>query len=299
MNRRDGPGWTANQREETSVNQRRTYEEVCREAATSQGLDPIKERLAGEGIPYRVEQTGGFVMLIRIPLAGPAWIGVTASDEHPDGAWSIALYHDDADEGTLLSWKGSYDWPADAAVATIREHVALARHEATGEARRLVNAYVVYGYPDGQGGTYTVLGSGAWGRPTEAFDHAQRQRDAYHERLGATPLTDAPWRRESSYGGLPARYHPPGAAVGVEIRDVRTGERWFVPTVGAPLGPIGPRMSAAPRWQPRPPGIGVIAGEPAVRSAAHHAALPLPQRVNDLQQRLDSLAGADPPDVGL
>lgn len=116
------------------MNQRLSYEEMCRQAATAQGLDPITERLSAEGIPHTIEQTGGFVMVVRIPLAEPAWIGVTAHDDQR-GGWYIARYRDDADEGTPLVGGGSYDWhSADEAVAAIHDRIA----QASQPSRRLV-----------------------------------------------------------------------------------------------------------------------------------------------------------------
>ncbi|MGH2684792.1 MAG: hypothetical protein ACRDJP_04920 [Actinomycetota bacterium] len=283
------------------MNRSRTYEDACRDAATAQGLDPIAERLATEGIPYTVEQTGGFVMLIRIPLAEPTWLAVTASDDHPDDSRYLVRYHDDAHEGTMLAWEESYDWPADQAVTAIREHIALAHTEAVSPARRLVNACVVYCYPTGRGGTYTVVGSGAWGRPEEALDYAQRQREIFHERHGAALLTTVPWYREGGYGGLPAYFHPPGAAVGVEIHDVRTDERWFVQTNGPQLGPIGSREPIPRRWQPMPPDLAsdVEIDQQPTQAAADHPQQQLQRRVDDLRQRLDASCGAAPPEVSM
>jgi hypothetical protein len=283
------------------MNQRLTYQEMCRQAATAQGLDPITDRLAGEGIRHSVEQTGGFVMLVRIPLAEPAWIGVTASHDQP-GAWCVVDYQDDVDEGSAIAGADSYACSADDAVAAIHERIAMAGREAARAQRRLVNAYVVYGVPDGLGGTYTLLGEGAWGRPEDALDYAQSRREAYHDRHGATPLTDARWHREGGYGGPPASYRPPSAAVGVEIHDVRTGEEWFVPTMGSPLGPIGPRAEASERARShirpddRPD---VQADRPTAGTPPRHQEPPARPKVDNLRQRLDALERADPPDISL
>jgi hypothetical protein len=283
------------------MNQRLTYQEMCREAATAQGLDPITDRLAGEGIRHSIEQTGGFVMLVRIPLAEPAWIGVTASDEQP-GAWCVVDYRNDADEGSVIAGARSYAWPADDAVAAIHERIAVAGREAARAQRRLVNAYVVYGVPDGLGGTYTLLGEGAWGRPEDALDYAQSRREAYHDRHGATPLTEAPWHREGGYGGPPASYRPPSAAVGVEIHDVRTGERWFVPTTGSRLGPIGPRAEASERTHAHaiPENrLDVRTDQRTPGEPARHPEPPRLRRLDNLRQRLDALEKTDRPDIGL
>jgi hypothetical protein len=283
------------------MNQRLTYQEMCREAATAQGLDPITDRLAGEGIRHSIEQTGGFVMLVRIPLAEPAWIGVTASDDQP-GAWCVVDYQDDADEGSAIAGAGSYACSAEDAVAAIHERVAMAGHETARAQRRLVNAYVVYSVPDGLGGTYTLLGEGAWGRPEDALDYAQSRREAYHDRHGATPLTEAPWHREGGYGGPPGSYRPPSAAVGVEIHDVRTGERWFVPTTGSRLGPIGPRAEASERvrWHAGPEGLlEVEADRPTSGAGPRHPNRPVRPGVDNLRPRPDALERADPPDISL
>lgn len=180
----------------------------------------------------------------------------------------------------------------------------MAGGEATRARRRLVNACVVYGVPDGLGGTYTQVGTGAWGRPDEALDYAQSRRDAYHERHGATPLTEAPWHREGGYGGLPARYRPPVAAVGIEIRDVRTGELWFVPTAGSPLGPIGPRAQASERTHRHAnpeDRLDVEADRPASGTPTRLQEPPPDRTLDKLRQRLDAIAEGTggPPDLGL
>jgi len=43
-----------------------TYEEACQRAATSQGLDPIRQALEAEGFTTHVDQTGGFYMCLRV-----------------------------------------------------------------------------------------------------------------------------------------------------------------------------------------------------------------------------------------
>jgi len=45
-----------------------TYEQACKQAATNQLLDPITDVLSAAGIPHEVEQTGGFVMLVCVPI---------------------------------------------------------------------------------------------------------------------------------------------------------------------------------------------------------------------------------------
>ena len=45
-----------------------TYEEACIEATTHQGLDPIVDTLRAAGIPHAVDQTGGFCMVVNVPL---------------------------------------------------------------------------------------------------------------------------------------------------------------------------------------------------------------------------------------
>ena len=44
------------------------YAARCAHATTSQGLDPIIDVLRAAGIPYTVDQTGGFCMCVRVPL---------------------------------------------------------------------------------------------------------------------------------------------------------------------------------------------------------------------------------------
>lgn len=237
------------------MNEHLRYDEKSRQAATAQRLGQVTDRLAAEGIAHSIEQASGFAPFVRIPLNEPAWIGVTTSDDHP-GTWSMVRYRNDANEGTVLLRQGSSRWhPPDEAVAAIHQQLALTDLAAQPR-RRLVNAYVVIGCPDGRGGTFTVLGEGAWGRPDEAHEYAQRHRDAYHARHGPTPLAQAPWHHRGG-DGLRPLYHPPGVAVGIEIHDVRTGEQWFVPTNGKPLGPIGPREQGPILWQATPPQVGI------------------------------------------
>jgi hypothetical protein len=281
----------------------RTYQEMCRDAATAQGLDPITDRLVAEGVPHSVEQTGGFVMVVRIPVAEPAWIGVTAEGT-PD-AWCVVDYQDETDEGTVLPRAGSYICSPDRAIAAIQEHIALARGVAS---KRLVNAYVVYGFPDGLGGTYTRRGHGAWGRPEDALREAQSLRDAYHDRHGATaprrhgatPLAEAPWRRVARYG-LPVSYRPPGVSVGIEIHDVHTNERWFVPTTGSPLGPIGPSADDGRTFShPRPEDeTDLEQAKQDNETSTRHDEPPQHRRMNNLRHRVDAVGRADPPDVSL
>jgi hypothetical protein len=72
----------------------RDYEETCKRAATSQGLDPLTERVAarkGEldavGAEYDVEQTGGFTMVATFYTATEA-ITCTFESCEPD-CWYV------------------------------------------------------------------------------------------------------------------------------------------------------------------------------------------------------------------
>lgn len=55
------------------------------QAATDQGLDPMREHLTTEGIAFEVANTGGYCMLIEVPTAHGGLVGITRSeDEHTD-----------------------------------------------------------------------------------------------------------------------------------------------------------------------------------------------------------------------
>jgi hypothetical protein len=61
-----------------------TYTEACDWHATQQGLDPIAAALKAAGIPHTVDQTGGFVMLVHVPLdegQGQHWLWLSPSDD--------------------------------------------------------------------------------------------------------------------------------------------------------------------------------------------------------------------------
>jgi hypothetical protein len=44
------------------------YDEACAAATADQGLQPIIDTLTAAGLPHQVEQTGGFCMVVVIPL---------------------------------------------------------------------------------------------------------------------------------------------------------------------------------------------------------------------------------------
>lgn len=60
-----------------------TYTEACAASATDQGLDPIAAALAKQGVPFSVDQTGGFCMCINVPLSegGAHWLYMTSAHE--------------------------------------------------------------------------------------------------------------------------------------------------------------------------------------------------------------------------
>ena len=83
-----------------------TYEEACEQAATAQGLDPATEALRAAGMPFTVDQTGGFCMMIRVPFAEEAkrYFGITNNEIGPE--YLVYLYDDRPEwdcEGTKLS----------------------------------------------------------------------------------------------------------------------------------------------------------------------------------------------------
>lgn len=44
------------------------YQDACIDAATRQGLDPLTDELQRTQVPHRVEQTGGFTMVVVVPV---------------------------------------------------------------------------------------------------------------------------------------------------------------------------------------------------------------------------------------
>lgn len=99
-----------------------SYEARCRLAATSQGLDLIIERLNAEGIPHSVEQTGGWVMVIEIPVADRTYIGVTADAVQPDH-WVVVRYADPDAVGEPLIPSHGFEVPAETALAAIHQQL--------------------------------------------------------------------------------------------------------------------------------------------------------------------------------
>jgi hypothetical protein len=82
-----GPTWTGTD----------SYTDACQAAATHQGLDAATQRLTAERITHEVEQTGGFCMVLVIPV-GDGHVCVTYepldADHNPDGAppWFTCHY---------------------------------------------------------------------------------------------------------------------------------------------------------------------------------------------------------------
>jgi hypothetical protein len=99
------------------------YQARCRLAATAQGLDPIVDRLTVEGIPHSVQQTGGWVMVIEIPVADHTFIGVTADAVQP-GHWVVVRYAEGEDESEPLVPSEGYEVAADLAVAAIQQQIS-------------------------------------------------------------------------------------------------------------------------------------------------------------------------------
>jgi hypothetical protein len=67
------------------------YEQTCRDTVTRLGLDPIVERLAAEGIGHTVEQTGGFTMVVTVPVKDATMAithdGTVMVGFHPGNSW--------------------------------------------------------------------------------------------------------------------------------------------------------------------------------------------------------------------
>ncbi len=77
------------------------YDQACKQAATNQGLDPIGALLTEAGIPWNLEQTGGFVMVINVDHVDETfylWITSSGTEEAPLAL--VGMY--DASDGELL-----------------------------------------------------------------------------------------------------------------------------------------------------------------------------------------------------
>jgi hypothetical protein len=67
------------------------YAASCAAAATAQGLDPITAALAAAGVAYDVEQTGGWVMAVTVPV--PAGVfALTAESTDPDRPYVLGFF---------------------------------------------------------------------------------------------------------------------------------------------------------------------------------------------------------------
>ncbi len=95
------------------------YDAACRAAATRQGLDPIAERLHSEGIEHAVEQTGGFTMVVTIPLP-TGTIAITRDGQDEERPYLLGIYPGD-------SWQEGGDEPLDHHDQTLDEVVAIIR----------------------------------------------------------------------------------------------------------------------------------------------------------------------------
>lgn len=50
------------------------------DAARNQGLGPIMDALTAAGIKWEIEQTGGWIMMLRVNLSGESFLGITEDD---------------------------------------------------------------------------------------------------------------------------------------------------------------------------------------------------------------------------
>jgi hypothetical protein len=108
------------------------YNEMCEAAATAQGLDPITAVLREAGIPYAVDQTGGFTMCVNVPLVegGSQYLYLTAaggilSNAEPDDV-AICRYWEGGVDG--CEWGSCYAEVRSVGV-TLDELVAVVRAE--------------------------------------------------------------------------------------------------------------------------------------------------------------------------
>lgn len=107
-----------------------TYEEACRRAATSQGLDPIRRALEAEGLATHVDQTGGFCMCLRVNSTvlqgGYVWVtdDTPAGEEHE---YIVCLYGPQDEETGYDQEALREQYPIttlEAVVETVRELIA-------------------------------------------------------------------------------------------------------------------------------------------------------------------------------
>lgn len=101
----------------TEMDAHNDYATACATAADAQGLTPIMDALTAAGIAHDLKQTGGFCMLVSVPLRRGEYIGISGEGE---GHLLVVDYESDEDpEGETL-----YDGDdVDAAVAAIRRHL--------------------------------------------------------------------------------------------------------------------------------------------------------------------------------
>jgi hypothetical protein len=92
------------------------YDAACKQATTSQGLDPVVARLEAERLVVDVEQTGGFTMVATVKVPAGT-VGITA-DSDDDRPYLVAFYPgQDWDQGEQeREWKAGLDLDAMAAL---------------------------------------------------------------------------------------------------------------------------------------------------------------------------------------
>ena len=59
----------------------RDYDELERQAATAQGLDPVVDAMKAAGLPVVVEQTGGFTMVATVYAEDRSYMGVVCEGD--------------------------------------------------------------------------------------------------------------------------------------------------------------------------------------------------------------------------
>lgn len=93
------------------------YDEQCAHAAHAQGLTPVLERLTRERVTHRLDQTGGWTMVVAVPC--PDGREVTVIN---DGPWLVTEYDyasEPDDEGFELLTSDDFE----AAIRAIIERV--------------------------------------------------------------------------------------------------------------------------------------------------------------------------------
>lgn len=103
-----------------------SYAEAVAQATTDQGLDPIIEALKAEFPNVTADQTGGFVMVVRVSAADGGWVGiVSAEDATGSDGFYLVGYLNAEDEGNVIADGVPLEHVADYVRGFVRSHGGL------------------------------------------------------------------------------------------------------------------------------------------------------------------------------